>query len=428
MIMAISGAKIAFYIGLKNSKSTLANADLSIGNPGVGGTQYLFLLTVKEYNRTYGDRQAILLTDGVFGLNDNDIPVLVVGSEKKAVEYCEKENVDWLVFNANVLDRISGSVFDTNVKIAAWAHNTLSRKRQIIAANKKSIQRVVCVSESQYNNMKDTPCWEKCTYINNVVPIEFCKSATISTHEKPIAVYVGSVMPQKGVHNLLEIWKFVEKEVPTAQLLIFGGANVWNPSIKLGRNGAGDIYYDRVIQRRLDRLKHPENIHFMGAKGWKDIDKMIAEARVGIVNPSHYLRDETFCMSAVEMEVHGIPVVSRQRYDGLNTSIVHGKTGFLEEKDKDIAKHIVKLLTNQEFSTRIGISAKEYAEQFIPDNELNKWKSIVDDRISNVECKKKCAFMSKDARLLRHDFILKIGFLIESGKGAGLVLRKLGRK
>lgn len=428
MIMAISGAKIAFYIGLKNSKSTLANADLSIGNPGVGGTQYLFLLTVKEYNRTYGDRQAILLTDGVFGLNDNDIPVLVVGSEKKAVEYCEKENVDWLVFNANVLDRISGSVFDTDVKIAAWAHNTLSRKRQIIAANKKSIQRVVCVSESQYNNMKDTPCWEKCTYINNVVPIEFCKSATISTHEKPIAVYVGSVMPQKGVHNLLEIWKFVEKEVPTAQLLIFGGANVWNPSAKLGSKGAGDIYYDRVIQRRLDRLDHPENIHFMGAKGWKEIDKMISDARVGIVNPSHYMRDETFCMSAVEMEVHGIPVVSRQRHDGLNTSIAHGKTGFLEKTDKEVSACIVELLTNRELSTKMGMAAKTYAEHFVPDNELHKWKSMAEDSTKNIECGKNSAFVSNDARLLWHDFILKIGFLFESGKGIDLVLSKLRRK
>ena len=394
----------------------------------MGGTQYLFLLTVKEYNRIYGAGQAILLSDGEFGLQDKDIPTLIVGSEKNAVEYCEKAKIDWLVFNANVLNRIPSSVFDTTIKIAVWAHNTLSWKRQKIAAKTKSIQRVVCVSKSQYKNMEDTPCWEKCTYINNVVPLEFCKRATISTHEKPIAVYVGSVMPQKGVHNLLEIWKNVEKEVPTAQLLIFGGANVWNPSAKLGSTGAGDMYYDRVIRRRLDRLDHPENIHFMGAKGWKEISKMISNARVGVVNPSHYMRDETFCMSAVEMEVHGIPVVSRQRHDGLNTTIAHAKTGFLEETDKDIANSLVKLLTTQEFSTEMGITAKEYAEQFVPNNELHKWKDIVDDSISNIVCKKNSAFTSRDAKLLRHDFILKIGFLIESGKGLDLVLRKLGRK
>ena len=33
--------EIAFYIGLKNVKKSIENADLNIGNPGVGGTQYL---------------------------------------------------------------------------------------------------------------------------------------------------------------------------------------------------------------------------------------------------------------------------------------------------------------------------------------------------------------------------------------------------
>lgn len=37
--------EIAFYIGLKNVKKSIEDADLNIGNPGVGGTQYLFLLT-----------------------------------------------------------------------------------------------------------------------------------------------------------------------------------------------------------------------------------------------------------------------------------------------------------------------------------------------------------------------------------------------
>ena len=85
-------------------------------------------------------------------------------------------------------------------------------------------------------------------------------------HDKPFAAYIGSIMPQKGVHNLLEIWKYVEANEPEAQLYIYGGANVWNASARLGSNGAADIYYDRVIQRRMKRLKHPENIHLWGQR------------------------------------------------------------------------------------------------------------------------------------------------------------------
>lgn len=421
-------SQIAFYIGLKNARKTLTHADLRIGNPGVGGTQYLFLLTVKEYNRVYGENQAILLTDGEFGLEDRDVPVAVVETEQGAIRYCEENQIGWLVLNANVLDRLPESDFDTEVRIAAWAHNTLSWKRQLIAARTKSIQRIICVSEKQYENMQDTPCREKCTFINNVIPAEFYNHATVSSHDKPAAVYVGSVMPQKGVHNLLEIWRFVEKSEPTAQLYVFGGANVWNPSAALGSNGAADIYYDRVIQHRLDKLIHPENIHFMGAKGWKDIDKMISGVRVGIVNPSHYMRDETFCMSAIEMEAHEIPIVSRQRGDGLNTTICHGQTGYLEEKDETISQRIIELLHNKNQSIEMGKAARSYARRFTPENELFKWKGIADSAGDCAKSKTVGIKKSRDARLLQHDYILKIGFLIESGKATDLILRKLRRR
>lgn len=419
--------RIAFYIALKNAKATLTNANLNIGNPGVGGTQYLFLLTVKEYNRAYGEGQAILLTDGEFGLQDSDIPIVFTETEEGAIRYCEKKKIPWLVLNANVLDHLSETELDTEVKIVAWAHNTLSWKRQQVAAKKNSIQRVVCVSESQYGNMKDTPCWAKCTFINNVIPTDFYEYATASSHNQPTAIYVGSVMPQKGVHNLLEIWKLVEKEEPTAQLYIFGGANVWNPDAKLGKNSAADVYYDRVIQRRFNKLIHPENIHFMGAKGWKDIDKMISGARVGIVNPSHYMRDETFCMSAIEMEAHEIPVVSRQRWDGLNTTIQHCTTGYLEKKDTDIAGRIIELLHNEEQSKEMGKNARHFVRCFTPEKELHKWKAIADSVGNDIEKKAAVVLKSKDARLLQHDFLLRVGFLIESGKAVDLVMKKLRR-
>ena len=79
----------------------------------------------------------------------------------------------------------------------------------------------------------------------------------------------------------------------------------------------------------------------MGAKGWEYIDKFVSTFRLGIVNPSHYMRDETFCLSAVEMAAHGLPVISRQRHDGLQTTIIHGKTGYLEKNNKDIAERII---------------------------------------------------------------------------------------
>jgi glycosyltransferase involved in cell wall biosynthesis len=421
----MSTNRIAFYIGLKNSKKTLECADLDLGNPGVGGTQYLFLLTVKYLNRLYGKGYAVLLTDGNCGLNDSEIDINYVGDERGAVQYCENNSIPVLTFNANIADRVGNEVFDTSVRLFLWAHNTLTGKRQNIAAKTTSIDRVICVSESQYKNMKDTPCYHKCTFINNIIPKYFYDNSTLTNYSEEKAVYVGSVMPQKGVHNLLEIWKYVEQRAPKAQLYIFGGANVWNSNTRLGSRGTADEYYDRVIYRRMKRLKHPENIHFMGARGWKEINGMISTARVGVVNPSHYMRDETFCMSAIEMEAHGIPVVSRQRNDGLNTTIIHKKTGFLEGKNADIANRIVSLIKDNNLCSKMGMTAREEAKNFIVENEVTKWHDIAESERIEVKSVSASGQKSKDAKLLQHDFVLKLMFLVESGKFIDLIIKKI---
>ena len=416
--------EIAFYIGLKNNRSAIEGAELDKGNPGVGGTQYLFLITVIMLNRLYGSNYALLLTDVCFSNADRCLVTEYAENEGAAIRYCEKNNIDNLVINANAADRVDPKIFETTVDIMLWAHNTLSAKRQRIAANTKSIKWVVCVSESQFKNMKDTPCFGKCTFINNVIPEYFYDHATLTDYSEEKAAYVGSLMPQKGAHDLIEIWRTVEKQCPHAQLYIFGGANLWNENIVLGGTGAADVFYDRILKKRLKKLAHPENIHFMGAKGWEYIDKFVSTFRLGIVNPSHYMRDETFCLSAVEMAAHGLPVISRQRHDGLQTTIIHGKTGYLEKNNKDIAERIINILLQPDESKRLGLSGRKYSANFTAETIVGKWNECIVKNGSN-QFSGRIACFSRDAFMLRKDYCEKLGFLIKSGKINYLLVKKL---
>lgn len=418
-------SKIAFYVGLKNKVDQLVNCNLNIGNPGVGGTQYLFLLTVKKLNEFYGDNVALLLTDCDLKLKDSFIPSYNIGSEYDGIKYCEHNGITTLVLNANVLDKIDQNLLQTEINLLVWAHNTLTWKRQVIASNVDSVKKVICVSEAQFKNMKDTPCWSKCTYINNVFPLEFYNHATLSNHSEKKAVYVGSIMPQKGVHNLLQIWKYVEHNNSDAHLYIFGGANVWNVDSKLSKDGIADIYYNKIIQRKMKKLNHPENIHFMGAKGWYEIDKLITTCRVGIVNPSHYRRDETFCLSAIELEAHGIPVISRFRNDGLNSTILNGKTGFLKKTNYQIAKQIELLLNDENVSIEMGKNARNFVGDFIPEVELCKWMNIVTNDLNFKSKNYNIKFISKDGILLMHDFLLKLMYSITTGKLLDILKKKV---
>lgn len=417
--------KIAFFIELNKIKNKLNNVNIDLGNPGIGGTQYTFLLTVKYLNRTYGKGFAVLLTDTEINFHDDEISTYSISSCKEAINFCEKNNISRLVFNANSMSQIPEGEFETNIKLFFWAHNTLNWKNQCLANRKKSIKKIICVSKKQYENMKDTPCFKKCTFINNVITSYFYDNAKISNYSGQKVVYVGSAMPQKGMHNLLNIWKYVEKENKTAQLYIFGGASIWNNNIKLGKLGVSDLYYEKIIQKKYNRLKHQENVHFMGAIGWKEICEYLIDANVGIVNPSYYKRDETFCISAIELQAHGLPVVSRQRSDGLNSTIINNKTGYLEKNDKQIAEKILLLLQDNSLIKKMGVQAREYSKEFIIQNEINKWKELIDIDENEENVKYKFYIKSKDAKYLDHDLLLKIIFTIKSGKIFYLIRKKL---
>ena len=415
--------RLAFFIQLEKNKMTLEGADLDIGNPGVGGTPYLFLYTVKSINQFIENDYAMLLTDASFTDLRLNAEIGYAEDFEQAIKYCEIHGIDNLVINANLADRVSSKTFDTSVNIYLWAHNTLTAKRQKIAAKTSSIKYVVCVSKSQYENMADTPCFHKCTYVNNVIPKVFYDNAVLSDYSEEKVAYIGSLMPQKGAHNLIKIWRIVERTCPHAQLFIFGGANVWNTNAVLGSSGVADPYYDRILQKQLNKINNPQNIHFMGAKGWDFIDPFISTFRLGVVNPSHYMRDETFCLSAIEMAAHGLPIVSRLRNDGLTTTVVHGKTGYLEKDDKRIADRIIEVITEPGTSRILGEAGRLYAKHFVVENEILKWRELV-ERQNSTSNKKKNAFFSKDSAMLRRDYILKIGNTIESGKFIDIVKKK----
>lgn len=416
--------RIAFYCELEKLKNKLVSVDLEGGNPGIGGTQYLFLLTVKYLNEIYGENYCILLTDTKIDLQGNGIKTKFVNDVKGAIQYCEDNNIEFITINANIVDKINDkSIWKRNVKFLIWAHNTVNRKIQTIVARNDNIHRLVCVSEKQYLNMVDTKCFNKCTYISNMVTGTFLNNASYSNHSRKKVVYVGSIYPQKGVHNLLDIWKYVLKEEPDAILHIIGGSQVWNPNISTGELGITEPEYEKIIKRKLKKISNMNSVKFLGPMGWNDIRDVLKDVRVGIVNPSYYRRDETFCMSAIEISAHGIPIVSRAKGDGLVSTVINGKTGYLESDNRKIASRIITLLKEDGLSEYMGKNAREYAETFNVISVIDSWEKIMGLEKCNVSNKNR-KIISKDSMLLLHDKFIRYSYYIISGKAIKKIVKK----
>lgn len=422
---------ICFYVELEKNRDLIECASFDLGNPGIGGTQYLFIITVISLNKLYGYNFATLLTDIKKERNYKE-PLNIQGNirtPEEAVKYCEEHHIETIVFNANVLNSSKANLFNTRVNIVLWAHNTLPYTLQRIAAKTESIKKVVCVSESQYRNMSDSVCFDKCTFINNIIPESFVENAKTTDYSENKVAYVGCLMPQKGIHNLLDIWKYVEESSPETKLYVFGSAKMWHTSNGLDNNCFADQFYARIIKKKLKALKHPENIVFMGAKGWSFINEFISTFRLGIVNPSHYMRDETFCLSAIEFSAHGLPVVSRDRKDGLTTTVIHNETGFLEKDDKQIAQRIIAIVNNPSLASSLGTAGRKHSRNFFPEKNVIRWNCIETEIRENksFSTTNHNSLISKDSFLLFHDHFLTVIYTILSRKIFFLAMKKMKR-
>jgi len=85
------------------------------------------------------------------------------------------------------------------------------------------------------------------------------------TKKKYLGVYVGRVTEQKGIYNLLEVWREVVKEKPEAKLAIAGFM---------------DIETSGIIKSRIEKFGLEKNIVIFGAVTEEDKYKILSESEI----------------------------------------------------------------------------------------------------------------------------------------------------
>jgi spore coat protein SA len=190
--------------------------------------------------------------------------------------------------------------------------------------------------------------------------------------DKKIVLYVGRLLPMKGIHHLLKAMPDVVKQVPEAIVLVVGSA-----------------YYssDRVTPyvKRLKRLgaRLGEHVRFIPYVPHTEIADWFQLADVLVVPSGN---NEAFGLVNVEAMASGVPVVATH-VGGMKEIIEHGKNGWsIEPKRlrKDLAPSIVALLTQQDLAQAMGQNGMiKVQEQFTWDRTAERWldyyiKSILD--------------------------------------------------
>lgn len=253
------------------------------------------------------------------------------------------------------------------LRIVLWAGNPFNWVWLGRAASGE-LDRIVCVSQAHREGYRLYPGFEKIEVSYSGVDTDLIAAAPTRSFSERRVLFTSIPRRTKGFHNLLRAWGTVREVVPDARLRVCGSARMHDPDAALGPTGVLDADLEAEFPEFFGdypRSTERAGIELMGARGLPDIYSDLKAAAVAVVNCNWVGSFETFCRSAVEAQVAGIPVVGAAR-GSLPEVVAHGKTGLVVDlKDPaTLADAIITLLKNETLRRRMGAAGREWVRPF----------------------------------------------------------------
>jgi glycosyltransferase involved in cell wall biosynthesis len=139
---------------------------------------------------------------------------------------------------------------------------------------------------------------------------------TPDRYERRVVAYAGAAGPTKGLHRLLEMWRFVQRVDPGARLRIAGTGRLYGSDRKLGRFGmASPEFESRYVAPLAEEYGSlaAAGVEVVGLLTPTELRDLYGGASLGVVNMNWSEFTETFCCAATEMMATGLPVFSVAR-------------------------------------------------------------------------------------------------------------------
>jgi len=216
---------------------------------------------------------------------------------------------------------------------------------------------------------------DRVVYIGNGVPLQaFGLSPNPNLRaelgldaEDKVVGFIGRLVWEKGVLELLEAMQQVVKEVPQAKLLVVGDTLASDRDRRVTEH----------IKELIDRVKVQDVIRFAGFR--EDIPDLLAIMDLFVL-PSHR---EGMPRTILEAMAAGKPVVATN-IRGCREEVIHGVTGLLVPVgDSDaLADAILMVLSDEELTSRMGEAGRKrvvagFDEKLVLERQLKVYHQLV---------------------------------------------------
>jgi glycosyltransferase involved in cell wall biosynthesis len=371
--------KVAFYL----ENGAIRNVDFTqpwLGNPGCGGTEYLFSSLPYYINMEAGDKVESILFANSTDHMPPDVQVVQSQDCYEAARMAKKMGCAIFVYRPkrqSEMDMLDLLV-SLDLPTVLWIHvvPTSAYIRKIAAC--PAIRAFVCVEQEQHDTLYDTPLLGKLTYIVNGFDLDgFRKDLDPTVPKDPnMVVHIGTMVPQKNFHLVAQAWPKILSRHPAARLVVIGSGSVYGAGGTLGPWGIADVEYEKryMIPYLAGPDGHPHpSVKFVGKMGLEK-KALIARAIVGIPNPTG---DNENCPGTnIEMSACGTAVVSGARYGSLDT-VVSGSTGLLGNGQEDLIDNVVFLLKNPDVAQQYGENGISFiCRRYNYNSVIKEWENL----------------------------------------------------
>lgn len=317
------------------------------GNPGLGGTKYLFLQIAQLLHIRNNGIEVVLFTPS-HGRFPAGLNVQYVSGFPACAAQAGRDGLDYLVYwpygEGGMVDAAFCHQLPGHVKLIPWCHNFVGPAELNFWVSQDRFGPIVAVGREQMDVYRDHPAFDKGCYIYNCMnfdlPLSYEPQQVPFAQRKHIVTFVGSLTEGKSFHVLAQAWPEVLKAVPDAELYVIGAGNLYGAQYHLGPLGIAEASYEASIMRYLaPDGKILPSVHFMGVMGMEKF-KLLAQTKVGVPNPLG--RGETFSLAVIEMEIMGARVVGQKCPGYLDTMMDN-----LFCTQRTLARAIVQLLRSK---------------------------------------------------------------------------------
>jgi glycosyltransferase involved in cell wall biosynthesis len=198
---------------------------------------------------------------------------------------------------------------------------------------------------------------DKVVAVRGGVDVKTPSLIQVPENKKFDAVFIGRFHPQKGVLELIDIWKIVCAAKPNSKLAMIGVGGL-----------------ESEVKAKISKLDLENNIALFGFKDGYEKLKIFKDSRV-VVHPAIY---DIGGMAACEAMACALPGVSFD-LPALKTYYPKGMLKTPCFNKEAFAKNILKLLDNEELYKKTSKDALEWAKEW-------DWDKRAQDLLNNIKC------------------------------------------